>query len=105
MFDTKDVQENKAWAAIGYVGILCFAPLLLRQKSAFAQKHAKQGAVLFITEVAAFFMNIIPFLGLFLWVLLGLFCLIMSIIGIFKALSGEAWEVPIIGKYSKNIEL
>ena len=43
---SKDVEENKAMAAIGYLGILFLIPLLANKDSPFAQYHAKQGMVL-----------------------------------------------------------
>ncbi len=49
--DQKDVEENKIMAVIAYFGILCLIPLLAKKDSPYAQFHAKQGLVLFITGI------------------------------------------------------
>ena len=67
VFEQKDIDDSKAFAAIGYLGILCFVPLLLKKDSPYAQFHGKQGLVLFIAEVVLFFINIIPVLGQLVW--------------------------------------
>ncbi|EKD47008.1 MAG: hypothetical protein ACD_66C00259G0004, partial [uncultured bacterium] len=46
--DKKDIEDNKVLAALSYIFILCFVPLLLARDSKFAQYHAKQGLVLFV---------------------------------------------------------
>ncbi len=44
---TSEVDEGKALAAIGYLGILFLIPLLAKKDNKFCQHHGKQGAVLF----------------------------------------------------------
>ena len=99
--DNKDIEENKAIAAIGYIWILCFIPLLLKRDSKFAQFHGKQALVLFIVEVVIGFIIWIPVLG---W-LLGLATLILAIMGILQALQGNYWEMPLIGQLAKKINI
>ena len=97
----KDVEDNKVIAAIGYVWILCLVPLFLRRHSKFAQFHAKQGLVLFIVEIFGWLILWIPLVG---W-LLGALILIFAILGIMNSLQGNYWEMPILGKYAKKINL
>ena len=97
----KDIEENKTIAAIGYIWILCLIPLLLKKNSKFAQFHGKQGLVLFIVDIIGFVFFWIPFFG---W-LLGLLLIIVSIIGILKALSGGYWKIPVIGDFAKKINI
>jgi len=97
----KDVEDNKVIAAIGYVWILCLVPLFLKRHSKFAQFHAKQGLVLFIVEIFGWLIFWIPLVG---W-LLGVLILIFAILGIMNALQGNYWEMPILGKYAKKINL
>ncbi len=93
----KDVEANKAIAALSYAWILCLAPLLGKKDSEFAQFHAKQGFVLFLLSFA----TVVPFIGQ----LLGLAILAVSIIAILKTLNGEWWEIPYIYEWSKKINL
>lgn len=98
---SKDIDENKVIAAIGYIWILCLVPLFLKRNSSFAQFHAKQGLVLFIAEIVGMLLYWIPLVGQILFVIL----IILSVIGIVKALGGQEWELPILGRYAKKINL
>ena len=101
----KDIEDNKLVAAIGYIGILCLIPLLLKPKSQFAKFHGKQGLVLVIGWVINFLIGIIPVLG---WILafVGTIALaVLSIIGILKSLNGEYWEMPYLSEYAKKINI
>lgn len=100
VFDA-DVEENKIIAALSYLWILFLIPLLLKRKSKFAQFHAKQGMILFVIDVIASFFIWIPIIGQLLFVVL----LIISIIGIIKAYSGEYWKGPFIYEWSQKIKL
>jgi uncharacterized membrane protein len=104
-FEAKDINENKVVAALSYLGILCLVPLLAKKDSKYCQAHGKQGLALFLFEIILWFINIIPFLGQLLWLVFGLTCIVVSIIAIIKTLQGEYWEIPVIGEYSKRINL
>ncbi|MCK4540537.1 DUF4870 domain-containing protein [Candidatus Parcubacteria bacterium] len=97
----KDIEENKAIAALSYVWVLCLIPLLTKKKSKFAQFHAKQGLVLFIIEIIGTFIFWIPFIGWTIAVLL----LVVAIIGVLKALNGEWWKIPYVYDWSKKFNL
>jgi uncharacterized membrane protein len=94
MPNAKDVEENKVIAAIGYLGILCFVPLLMKKESAFAQFHGKQALAIFIVEVAAAVVNLIPVLGWIISLVLFLVCGVASIMGIINAVGGKQKEIP-----------
>jgi len=97
-------QEERLFAAVGYLGILCLVPLLLKKNSAFCQFHGKQGLVLLIAWVALSFANIVPILGQLAWMIGSLIILILVIMGIVNALNGKMWEMPVLGKYAKMIK-
>jgi uncharacterized membrane protein len=97
----KDIEENKAIAALSYAWILCLVPLLGKRKSKFAQFHAKQGLVLFIIELIGTLVYWFPIFGQALMLVL----VVVSIMGIIKTLNGEWWKVPYIYDWSKKINL
>lgn len=97
----KDVEENKAVAALSYAWILCLVPLLGKRDSKFAQFHAKQGLVLFVVELAAGLVVWFPFFGQLL--MLGL--IVVSVMGIVKTVNGEWWKIPYIYEWSKKFNL
>src|ERR1700744_1335212 len=49
--DPADVEKNKVYAVIGYLGLLFLVPMLAAKESRFAQYHANQAIVLFIVTV------------------------------------------------------
>ena len=76
MYDTQDIQTNKVWAALSYVGILFILPLLVNGgQSRYAKYHANQA----------------------LSALLSLASLALMIIGIINAANGKAKQLPLIG--------
>lgn len=93
----KDIEDNKTIAAIGYVGILCFAPLFLKRNSKFAQFHGKQGLVLLIVEV----LGMIPAIGWPLFILATVF----SILGIVNAMDGKYWKMPFLHQFVDKLNL
>ncbi len=104
-YDPKDIKSNRVMAAISYLGILCLIPLLLKKDSHFAQFHAKQGLVLFITGIILSFVNIIPLLGQIVWLAAVAFIIVYSILGIVNCLKGKYWEIPILSEYAKKIKI
>lgn len=100
-----EIQEGKFFAAVGYVSLLCFVPLVLKKRNRFAQFHGKQGLVLFILEVAASILKVIPALGDMVFTLAFVVLGILSLVGIMKVLMGEYWEMPVIHEIASKISL
>ena len=101
----KDIEENKVLAAIGYIGILCLLPLILKPKSAYCKFHGKQALSIFIVEAISYAFYAIPVFGRFLFVIGSVSTLILSILGLLKALKGEFWEMPYVAEYAKKINI
>lgn len=102
MYDTQDVQTNKVWAALSYVGILFILPLLVNGgQSRYAKYHANQGFILFLLNIVIGIVNAIlgniPVLGAIVSVLLSLASLALMILGIINAVNGKAKQLPLIG--------
>ncbi|PJA45104.1 hypothetical protein CO174_04685 [Candidatus Uhrbacteria bacterium CG_4_9_14_3_um_filter_50_9] len=102
---SEGLQEDRLIAAIGYLGILCVVPLLLKKDSKFAQHHGKQGLVLLIAWLILWVGNIIPIIGQIVWMLGTIVILILIILGMINALNGKFWDMPVLGKYAKQIKL
>ncbi len=99
------IQEGKFFAAIGYLFILCFVPLVLKKDNPFAQFHGRQALVLFIFELAAAIIKSIPVIGdvvfAFAYVVLG----IASLMGIVRVLMNEYWQMPVVSNIANKITL
>ena len=102
-FDPADIEKNKILAVLAYFGILFLVPLLAGKDSKFAQYHANQGIILFITWLIAMVARImvaqIPLIGGITSKAIYVLMIILCIIGIVNAAQGKAKELPVIGKF------
>jgi len=108
-------KEARLLAAASYILFLCFLPPLLQKDNKFAMHHARQGFLLFCFEIVlAIFISIIehslgriPLVGFIMVVLLNLVgwlgVLLVAVIGIVKAVSGEYWNIPVLGEYHSKV--
>ena len=102
MYDTQDIQDNKIWGALSYLGILFFLPLVVNGgSSTFGRFHANQAFILLIADiiggVLSSLLGKIPVLGSVLSALISLLLLAYTLFGIITAGSGKAKELPFIG--------
>lgn len=104
--DADDVQKNKIFAVLAYLGILFLVPLLAAPHSKFARYHTNQGLVLFLFSLvlsgAATSHLFIPFIGPTTAVLsaaAGICSLVLMILGIINAASGVFKPLPLIGHF------
>lgn len=109
-YDQTDITNNKALAALAYIGILVLIPILAAPNSKFAKFHSNQGLTLLIVNVVLsialsivrIVMNAIAdplgkIFSVVTWAI-GILIIILAIIGIINAVQGKAKELPIIGK-------
>jgi len=101
----QDIQEGKIFAVVSYWLFLCILPLVLKKDNKFACFHAKQGLVLFIFLVGGFIINIIPFLGWFIFRLVLFIYLLLLLWGTTQALMGKYSRIPIVSKIADKIIL
>ena len=100
-----EVEEGKYFALIGYLSFLCFVPLFLKRNNRFAMFHGKQALVLFIFELGACIVKLIPLLGEVIFALAFVLFGILSLVGILKVLMHEYWEMPIVSDLAQKIHL
>ena len=88
-------------AALAYVGILFFLPLVTHPESKFGKFHANQGLLLLLTSLIVNTVGtIIPVIGWFLIIPLGnLFTLVLFVMGLMNALGSKMTRLPVIGNY------
>lgn len=103
--DDQEISDAKFFAAVGYLSFLCLVPLLLKKGNKFASFHGKQALILFILEVAASILKVIPVVGPLIATLGFVTFGILSLVGILKVLAGEYWEMPVIFDIAKKINL
>jgi len=111
-------SEDKIFAALSYISILFIVPLILRHDQEEVYFHARQGMVLFGTEVIVWFLlfilesffvallpstelGIVSILGALAWVLF----VALSILGVYAVFRGKTWEMPVLGRIARKIEV
>lgn len=94
--ESKDVEENKWWAVLSYLGVLVIIPLITKKDSKFAQFHVKQGLVI----LAGWVLSWLPF-----GPIIALVAFVFSIMGIINVLSGDMNKLPLIGDLAEKIKL
>ncbi len=97
------VSEDRAYAALSYLWVLCLVPLFLKRQSAYVQFHAKQGFLLFVAEIAISVVSVVPVLGWLVGFVGWLAAVVLSVLGIMAALTGKEWVMPILGEYAKKL--
>ncbi len=110
MFDTNDIEQNKALTIVAYIPLLFLIPLLAAGSSKYAKFHANQGLILtifsfvcsIINALIDFIIGWIPAIGGIISgiisVALGIAVLVYIIIGVVNAAQGKAKKLPVIGE-------
>lgn len=107
-FDTNDIEKNRVMAILAYIFV--FIPLIMAKESKFARFHTNQGLVLLIVAICyGIVYGVLTGLATMLSSVLGMILSILglgtlaftalAILGIVNAATGQAKELPIIGKY------
>ena len=98
----KPMDPNTLMGVLAYIGPLIVVSYLMAKDNSFVKFHIKQALVLFIIEVATWFVG-----GMFypLWMILNLVnlgILVLAIIGIVNVVQGKEKELPLVGSFAKN---
>ncbi|MEI6986402.1 MAG: hypothetical protein WCK65_09745 [Rhodospirillaceae bacterium] len=94
--------RTRLLAALSYLGILCFIPLLFSRGDPYVNFHARQGLVIWGWGVLALFSLAVPGFGWFFRIsssLISMLCLI----GIVSALLGKSWPFPVVHGLSEKL--
>lgn len=84
-------------SAIGYM--FFFVPIIMQENNQFSHFHANQGLLnLILSTVVATVLSFIPYAGIYLALLMELFCLFNLVRGIVLSLQGKARGIPVFGQ-------
>ncbi|MDP8252987.1 MAG: hypothetical protein P9X27_01120 [Candidatus Kaelpia aquatica] len=101
----REIEEGRLFAIFAYISFLCFVPLFLKKDNRFAFFHAKQGLIIFIGEVLAAVLSVVPFFGTIVQFLAILVFSVASVIGIIQVLMGQYWKMPYIYPVAEKINI
>lgn len=95
---------SRLWIIPAYCWVLAFLPFFLKKRNDFVQFHAKQGVVLFITELILVFLSVIPIIGQLISLVGSVFCAYFSIRALIAGLLGRKWVLPWLGKFAQRMK-
>ncbi len=99
-------KKSKILAAVSYIPFppLFLIPLFAAKDDAFDEYHGKQGLMLFLAWFALWIVSLIPLVAIVAYA--GFLVLIVaSVIAFVQAVIGNRWEVPLLGRYAKRLQL
>lgn len=89
-------EEGRMAAVMSYIPILCFVPLLNMKDNKEARFHARQGVLLFLIELLAVIF-LVDGISEFVFKAVLIVAVALSVAGVYFALQGKNYKLPIIG--------
>ncbi len=97
-------DEGRLAAIMSYIPFLCFIPLLNMKHNEEARFHARQGVMLFLIELlAALFL--VDRIANFVFTAVLIVAVAFAIAGIYFALQGKNYKLPIVGDLADKSRL
>lgn len=88
----------KLFSVLSYFGILWIVGLLAAKDDPYVKFHVNQGLLLFLLEVAASIVMVIPIIGWIVGAVAYVFSFVCFIMGVINAVQGNMKPLPLIGK-------
>ncbi|MBI1833968.1 MAG: hypothetical protein HYR90_04040 [Candidatus Andersenbacteria bacterium] len=100
--DITGIDPNRLMAALSYLAVLVFVPLLSSRQDPFVAYHAKQGLVI----LAGYILGVIaaawiPVIGNVIVLIL----IIISVVGVIQAVQGKRWKIPVITHIANSFNI
>ena len=90
-------------AGLSYLGVLCFAPLLIARDDGFVQFHARQGLIIWMWGIFALLLLHVPVLGEWVFGFTSMIVLAFSVLGLVSVVCQRAWKLPLISWFADRI--
>ncbi len=97
-------DEGRLAAIMAYIPFLCFIPLLNMKHNEEARFHARQGVVLFLIELLAL-LFLVDRIANFVFTAVLIIAVAFAIAGIYFALQGKNYRLPIVGDLAEKFKL
>ena len=102
--DLFTTEEGRMAAIMSYIPLLCFIPLLNMKDNKEARFHARQGVMLFLLELIAVIF-LIDGISEFVFKAILIIAVALSVFGIYFALQGKNYKLPIIGDLAEKSKM
>jgi len=90
-------------AALSYLGILCFVPLIINKDDEYVLFHSRQGLVLWMWSVLSLLALHLPVVGKWFFGFSSMAILVLSVAGLASVAFRRAWRLPLIGSIATAI--
>ena len=97
-------DEGRLAAVMAYIPFLCFIPLLNMKHNEEARFHARQGVMLFLIELLAI-LFLVDKVADFVFTAVLIVAVAFAIAGIYFALQGKNYKLPIVGDLAERSKL
>ncbi len=98
-------DNNLLMSILAYLGPFVIVSYIVARENPTVKFHIKQGLVLFTIEVGVWLLRmVLPMLWPILS-LINLATLVLSIVGIVRAVKGKEKELPFVGKYASHFRI
>ena len=101
----KEVSQKTLMGILAYLGPLVIISYIVSKDDPFVKFHIKQGLVLFVINIAVWFLGMMFWP---LWIILKLVnfaVLILAIIGIINVVKNQEKSLPLVGDYAKYFNI
>lgn len=102
--DRFKTDEGRMAAIMSYIPFLCFLPLLNMKENKEAQFHARQGVMLFLIELLAV-LFLIDGISKFVFQAILIVAAALSVAGVYFALQGKNYKLPVISDLVQKSKL
>ena len=97
-----NLDEEHIYAAMCYLFVLVFVPILTRKQDPFINFHARQGLVIVVGVIlSAVIAMWTSWLGSIIFLLL----LIADVIALIQAMQGHTWKIPLLGTLAEKFKI
>jgi uncharacterized membrane protein len=97
------LSKNTSGALAYVLGPITGVIFLVLEKDAFVRFHAMQSIVVFVALFVLQWVFGLTIVLLPLVPLISILAFVLWLLLIYKAWQGEEWEVPVLGKYARNM--
>ncbi len=100
---TEGGTRSRIMAAMSYMGILCFVPLLMNRDDEFVYFHSRQGLVIWMWGILAVFALHVPGVGKWVFSFSAMVIVTLSAVGLVSVLLHKAWKLPLAYPLARHL--
>lgn len=97
-----NLEEDKVYAALCYVSVLVFVPLLTRKQDPFINFHIRQGLLVLVATILSL---IVAAWQQWLGNMLFLLIVVVDLLALVQTLQGKSWKIPGLGSLAEKIKI